>query len=120
MEQAVEMLSEMVNRPYLRTPQTKMGEVARNIDYLCEEYLQEMRAVAAVAAESIKATPNRPPPIPRPQEPEEQQQQMNDAPLLPGLEFNEDGELILTIGFVDDDGEMHLLRIGPGGPVNIT
>ena len=43
------MLAQIVNRPYLLTPQAKISETASNVDYLCEEYLMEMREVAKAA-----------------------------------------------------------------------
>ena len=46
------MLAQVVNRPYLLTPQAKISETARNVDYLCEEYLAEMREVARAATEA--------------------------------------------------------------------
>lgn len=49
LEDAVEILSQLVSRPYLKTPQTKMGEAARNVDYVCEEYLNAMKEVAKEA-----------------------------------------------------------------------
>ena len=55
------MLSQMVNRPYLLTPQSTMSEAARNVDYLCEEYLKEMQEVAMVA--SIAQQKPRPKPV---------------------------------------------------------
>lgn len=73
LEEAVEMLSEMVNRPYLKTPQSKMSEAARNVDYLCEEYLTEMEEVAhaaLLAQEESNAPRQQKPPSPvRPQRP---------------------------------------------------
>lgn len=63
------MLSQVVNRPYLRTPQDKLKEIARNVDHTCEEYLNEMKEVATAAAKhSLKifkeeVTPKRPPPL---------------------------------------------------------
>jgi ankyrin repeat/IBR domain-containing protein 1 len=50
LEEVVEMLSEVVNRPYLRTPQDRLQEMARNVDHVCEEYLHEMKEVARAAA----------------------------------------------------------------------
>ena len=52
LEEVVEMLAQVVNRPYLLTPQAKISETARNVDYLCEEYLAEMREVARAATET--------------------------------------------------------------------
>ena len=52
LEEAVEMLAQVVNRPYLLTPQAKISETARNVDYLCEEYLAEMREVARAVTEA--------------------------------------------------------------------
>ena len=49
LEDAVEILSQLVSRPYLKTPQIKMGEAARNVDYVCEEYLNAMKEVAKEA-----------------------------------------------------------------------
>ena len=49
LEDAVEILSQLVSRPYLKTPQIKMGEAARNVDYVCEEYLKAMKEVAKEA-----------------------------------------------------------------------
>ena len=46
----MEMLSQVVNRPYLRTPQDQLQEIARNVDHVCEEYLHEMKEVARAAA----------------------------------------------------------------------
>ena len=45
----MEILSQLVSRPYLKTPQIKMGEAARNVDYVCEEYLKAMKEVAKEA-----------------------------------------------------------------------
>ena len=45
------MLSQVVNRPYLRTPQDQIKEMARNVDHTCEEYLNEMKEVARGAAQ---------------------------------------------------------------------
>ena len=45
------MLSQVVNRPYLRTPKDQMTEIARNVDHTCEEYLNEMTEVAMAAAQ---------------------------------------------------------------------
>ena len=54
LEEAVEVVSQMVSRKYLLTPQSKMNEAARNVDHLCNEYLTEMSAVAAIAAMAVK------------------------------------------------------------------
>lgn len=68
LEEVVEMLSQVVNRPYLRTPQDQIKEIARNVDHTCEEYLNEMKEVATAAAlHSMKVFKNgtqkhRPPP----------------------------------------------------------
>ena len=70
LEEAVEILSEMVNRQYLRTPQSQMGEAARNVDCLCNEYLSEMKEVANIAYCALIAEQRRkqmvdePPPKP--------------------------------------------------------
>lgn len=53
LEEAVELLSEMVNRKYLNTPPSQMGEAARNVDAVCDEYLKEMREVANIAYSSV-------------------------------------------------------------------
>lgn len=54
LEEAVEVLAVMVSRQYLQTPQSKMNEAARNVDYLCSEYLTEMSAVATIAALAVR------------------------------------------------------------------
>ena len=62
------MLSQVVNRPYLRTPQEQIKEMARNVDFTCEEYLHEMKEVARAAAEHslvIFQEKVAPPPPPR-------------------------------------------------------
>ena len=62
LEEVVEMLSQVVNRPYLRTPQDQIREMARNVDHTCEEYLNEMKEVARAAAQhSIKVFKRDPP-----------------------------------------------------------
>ena len=58
------MLSQMVNRPYLLTPQGQISETARNVDHMCEEYLSEMREVAWAAAEHSAKLTRKPPPKP--------------------------------------------------------
>ena len=66
LEEVVEMLSQVVNRPYLRTPQTQIKEVARNVDHTCEEYLHEMKEVARAAAHhSLEIFKKKEPPPPR-------------------------------------------------------
>lgn len=105
LEDSVETLSEMVNREYLLTPQSKMSEAARNVDFLCDNYLTEMNFVAEIAARAARIgeppVPPPPPPLePRPPSPEPE----DDDPLrfLPG-----GGGRIL--GFVDRNGRLHIL-----------
>ena len=110
LEDAVETLSEMVNREYLLTPQSKMSEAARNVDFLCDNYLTEMNFVAEIAARAARIgeppVPPPPPPLePRPPSPEPE----DDDPLrfLPG------GGRIL--GFVDRNGRLHILITNENG-----
>lgn len=43
LEEAVERLSQMVNRPYLSTTQSVMSATARSVSILCEKYLKAMK-----------------------------------------------------------------------------
>ena len=66
LEDAVEILSQQACRPYLHTPHSRMSGMARNVDYLCEEYIQEMSLVAEVAAKAQQTVPTpKPAPLPR-------------------------------------------------------
>ena len=111
LEDAVETLSQMVNREYLLTPQSKMSEAARNVDYLCDNYLTEMNFVAEIAARAARI--GEPPPAPtlpqpqvepRPPSPEPE----DDNP----MRFLPDGGRIL--GFVDRNGRLHILITNDG------
>lgn len=109
LEDAVETLSEMVNRDYLLTPQSKMSEAARNVDYLCDNYLTEMNFVAEIAAGAARIgqpplSPPPPPMEPRPPSPEPE----DDNP----LRFLPDGGQIL--GFLDQNGRLHILITNDG------
>lgn len=53
LEEAVEILSQMVNREYLLIPKHRMSEAARNVESLCEEYLVEMKEVAVMAGRVV-------------------------------------------------------------------
>ena len=53
----------VVNRTYLRTPQTQIKDMARNVDHTCEEYFNEMKEVArATAHHSLEIFKKEPPP----------------------------------------------------------
>ena len=43
LEEAVEILSQMVNRPYLCTPHSIMAATARNVSSHCDKYLKSIR-----------------------------------------------------------------------------
>ena len=53
LEDAVETLSQMVNREYLLATHQKLNVAARNVEFLCEEYLSEMKEVAAIAGRHV-------------------------------------------------------------------
>ncbi len=53
LEDAVEILSQMVNRDYLLTPQQNMSSAAHSVEFLCEEYLVEMQEVATLAGRVV-------------------------------------------------------------------
>lgn len=46
LEEMVETLSQMVNRPYLCTPHSTMAATTRSVDSLCDKYLKSIRHVA--------------------------------------------------------------------------
>ena len=104
----METLSEMVNREYLLTPQSKMSEAARNVDYLCDNYLTEMNFVAEIAARAAHIGEPVPPPPP-PSEPRPPSPEPEDDDLL---RFLPDGGRIL--GFVDQNGRLHILITNDG------
>ena len=53
LEEAVELLSQIVNREYLLIPKHKINEAARNVECLCEEYLSEMKSIAIMVARVV-------------------------------------------------------------------
>ena len=115
----------MVNRQYLLTPRSKMSEAARNVDFLCNEYLSEMKAVAANAAYAVKkekeAPPPRPTPPPPPQEVPSPGRRMHfpfmGIPLGEGPEIPEQpgDRRYRLIGLLNQDGTLHILRVPEDG-----
>ncbi len=53
LEDAVEMLSQMVNREYLHTTQHRLSVAARNVELLCETYLSGVQEVADSAGRFV-------------------------------------------------------------------
>jgi hypothetical protein len=53
LEDAVETLSQMVNREYLLSTQQRLVVAAKNVEFLCEEYLVGMRDVADIAGKFV-------------------------------------------------------------------
>ena len=124
LEEAVEVVSEMVNRQYLRTPRSKMSEAARNVDFLCNEYLSEMKEVAANAARAVKKEKEAPPPRATPPPPaQEPHQRMLGMPPFMGIPLGEGPEIpeqpgdrrYRLIGLLNQDGTLHILRVPEDG-----
>ncbi|XP_064389464.1 uncharacterized protein LOC135337456 [Halichondria panicea] len=116
LEEAVEVVSEMVNRQYLQTPRSKMNEAARNVDYLCSEYLTEMFVVATIADLAVKEAEKPPPPRATPPTPQEDSPppRMGVIPLGfgPAVPDQPDGERrFRLIGLLNPDGTLHILRV---------
>ena len=63
MEEVVEMLAQMVSRPYLNTPRADMSETARNVEYINTELTEVLREVLVTGLEEEPPLP--PPPRPR-------------------------------------------------------
>ena len=62
LEEVLEMLAQMVNRPCLNIPRAELQETARNVECVCQEFRECMRGVVV---EGLKPEPP-PPPRPRP------------------------------------------------------
>ena len=60
LEEVVEMLAQMVSRPFLNTPQADMAERSRDVEYIHRELLEMLREVL------VKGLKEDPPPVPRP------------------------------------------------------
>ena len=112
----------MVNRQYLRTPRSKMSEAARNVDFLCNEYLSEMKEVAANAARAVKKEKEAPPPRLTPSPPAQEPPQRMSMPFM-GIPLGEGPEIpeqpgerrYRLIGLLNQDGTLHILRVPEGG-----
>ncbi len=90
----------MVSRQYLLSPRAKMSEAARNVDYLCGEYLTEMSVVAVIASLAVKKGRE---PSPGPTTPTNVTPPPPDEP---------DGEQnFRLIALVNPDGTVHILRV---------
>lgn len=61
MEEVVEMLAQMVSRPYLNTPQADMAERSRDVEFIQDELMEMLREVLVTGLQ--KEAP--PPPVPR-------------------------------------------------------
>lgn len=109
LEEAVEHLSQMVNRDYLLTPQHKLKEAAQNVEYLCEEYLMEMEVVAMIAgmaAMGIEDEEQRKEREERERREREERERAERPPSPPTLE-----ELLFLenlIRLMDGNGRLHI------------
>ena len=83
-----------------------MSEAARNVDFLCDNYLTEMNFVAEIAARAARIGEPEPRPSPprerRPPSPEPEEEEDDDP-----LRFLPEGQRIL--GFMDRNGRFHIL-----------
>ena len=61
LEEIVEMLAQMVNRPYLNTPREDMTGAARNVEYICQELKDVMRGVVLTGFKVEPPPPQSPP-----------------------------------------------------------
>lgn len=58
LEEVLEILAQMVNRPCLNTPRADLQETGRNVEHVCQEFRESMRGVVV---EGLKAEPPPPP-----------------------------------------------------------
>lgn len=115
LEGVVEILSQMVNREYLMIPKHKMSEAARNVEFLCEEYLVEMKEVAVLAGRVVLGIEDEE----RRRQREEQERREAEAraarpPSPPTLEDLQEILFIEhLIRLMDGEGRLHLF-LPPG------
>ena len=76
LEEVVENLAQMVNRPYLNTPRTDMASRARDVSFICQEFTEVMRDVVLSGLTEEPPAP-LPPPIP-----DEEEIEINIDPLV--------------------------------------
>lgn len=107
LEDAVETLSQMVNREYLLATQQRLVVAAKNVEFLCDEYLVGMRDVADIAGRFVMGIENEEQRTAR-EERERQQREEEERGAPPTLE-----ELLFfehLIRLMDGgNGRMHLL-----------
>ncbi len=75
-----------------------MSEAARNVDYLCGEYLTEMSVVATIASLAVKKGRE---PSPQPDTPPDV--------IPPPME--EQDQRFRLVGMLNADGTLHILRV---------
>ena len=117
----MEILSQMVNREYLLASQQRLNVASRNVDFLCEEYLSEMREVALVAGRfvmGIEDEEQRRARLEREErerrrQAEEEEARQRAPPTLEELLFFEH-----LIRLMDGNGRLHLLVPGPPPTAN--
>lgn len=110
LEEAVETLSQKVNRQYLLTTQQKLNVDARNVEFLCEEYLLEMREVAAIAGRFVMGIEDEEQRLAR-EERERREREREEEVGPPTLE-----ELLFfehLIRLMDGNGRLHILLPPP-------
>ena len=110
LEGAVEVLSQMLNREYLLIPKHKMSEAARNVEFLCEEYLAEMEDIARIAGRVALGIEDEERRIQREEERRREEEERANRPPSPHT-IAELQELLFIehlIRLMDDQGRLHI------------
>ena len=110
LEGAVEVLSQMLNREYLLIPKHKMSEAARNVEFLCEEYLAEMEDIARMAGRVALGIEDEERRIQREEERRREEEERANRPPSPHT-IAELQELLFIehlIRLMDDQGRLHI------------
>lgn len=101
----MESLAQMVNRSYLNTPRAEMASKARDVDFICQEFIEVMREVVltGLTEEPPKA------PVPRPPSPDEVELDIDPLILFAHLAMRSDPQFreifnrLMTENDDDDD-----------------
>ena len=108
LEEAVEILSQMANREYLLIPRHKMSKSAQQVEFLCEEYLVEMKEVAIMAGRVVLGIEDE---ERRRQREEERRIEEEERAARPPSPPTLDEIIFLEhlIRLMDDQGRLHIL-----------
>jgi len=110
LEEAVELLSQIVSREYLLIPKHKINEAARNVECLCEEYSSEMKSIAIMVARVVLGIEDEERRIKREEQRRREEEERANRPPSPQT-IAELRELLFIehlIRLMDGEGRLHI------------